>query len=68
MGELREVCVKFNLPVETELLEQLMDYCDQDRDGQINYTEFANFLNWKDKLPSDITSREGVYHITAAVY
>jgi len=28
-----------------------MDYCDVDRDGKINYSEFANFLNWKDKMP-----------------
>jgi len=27
-------------------------YCDVDGDGQINYDEFANFLNWKDKMPS----------------
>lgn len=48
--KLREACIKFNLPVEIELLEQLMDYCG--RDGRINYNEFCNFLNWKDKMPS----------------
>ena len=52
MDDLREVCVQFNLPVEPELLEQLMDYCDLDKDGLISYVEFANFLNWKDKMPS----------------
>ena len=31
-----------------------MDYCDQDRDGQISYLEFSNFLNWKDKMPSGL--------------
>ena len=46
--------MQFNLPIEPDLLEQLMDYCDADRDGQINYTEFSNFLNWKDKLPSGL--------------
>lgn len=54
LNELREVCTQFSLPVEADLLEQLMDYCDADRDGQINYTEFSNFLNWKDKLPSGL--------------
>ena len=31
-----------------------MDYCDTNKDGMIDYEEFANFLNWKDKLPSGI--------------
>lgn len=51
LNELREVCIQFSLPVEPELLCLLMDYCDTDKDGQINYIEFANFLNWKDKMP-----------------
>ena len=46
------MCIQFNLPVEPELLESLLAYCDVDGDGQINYEEFANFLNWKDKMPS----------------
>lgn len=25
-------------------------YCDVDGDGQINYDEFVNFFNWKDKM------------------
>ena len=52
MNELREICIQFNLPVEKELLEALFDYCDVDNDGQIDYVEFSNFLNWKDKLPA----------------
>ncbi|XP_015769583.1 PREDICTED: EF-hand domain-containing family member B-like [Acropora digitifera] len=57
LGELREVCIQFNLPVESELLESLLAYCDVDGDGQINYAEFANFLNWKDKmLPGEMHS------------
>lgn len=52
LSELREVCIQFNLPVEPELLESLLAYCDVDGDGQINYEEFANFLNWKDKMLS----------------
>ena len=59
INELREACTQFNLPVQPELLEQLMDYCDDDRDGQISYTEFANFMNWKDKLPSGLEQNEG---------
>lgn len=50
--DLREACINFGLPIDVWLLEQVFDYCDVDRDGEINYLEFANFLNWKEKLPS----------------
>ncbi|KAK3083356.1 hypothetical protein FSP39_020708 [Pinctada imbricata] len=52
IGDLREACLQFHLPVEPELLEQLMYYCDMNGDGFIDYVEFANFLNWKDKMKS----------------
>ncbi|XP_041374542.1 EF-hand domain-containing family member B-like [Gigantopelta aegis] len=52
LEDLREACIQFQLPAEPELLEQLVDTCDVDRDGLINYIEFCNFLNWKDKMPS----------------
>ncbi len=50
MVELRECCIQFNLPIDPELLVQLIDYCDINGDGAIDYSEFANFLNWKDKM------------------
>ena len=53
MTELREACFQFNLPVEPELLEQLMGTCDGNKDGQIDYLEFSTFLNWKDKMASE---------------
>ncbi|EDO30325.1 predicted protein [Nematostella vectensis] len=56
LDELTTTCTQFNLPVEPELLESLLHYCDADKDGQINYTEFANFLNWKDQMPSRVSS------------
>ncbi|KAJ8320714.1 hypothetical protein KUTeg_002358 [Tegillarca granosa] len=52
VNDLREACIQYHLPVEPELLEQLMDACDVNRDGCIDYLEFSNFLNWKDKMPS----------------
>lgn len=36
-----------------------MDYCDNNNDGRIDYNEFVNFLNWKDKMPSSIPARFG---------
>ncbi|KAJ8019884.1 EF-hand domain-containing family member B [Holothuria leucospilota] len=59
--ELCECCIQFNLPVDQELLEQLIQECDSKGEGVIDYTEFANFLNWKDKMvqnpgPADSTS------------
>ncbi|CAD5122724.1 DgyrCDS11135 [Dimorphilus gyrociliatus] len=55
--DLKNVCEQFQLPIELELLVQLFDYCDVDRDGRINYIEFSNFLNWKDKLPTGLPDR-----------
>ncbi|XP_028985621.1 EF-hand domain-containing family member B isoform X2 [Betta splendens] len=54
--DLQEVCRQFQLDVSDSVLNDLMDYCDADKDGFINFLEFANFLNWKDKMP--ISSRE----------
>ncbi|XP_038047870.1 EF-hand domain-containing family member B-like [Patiria miniata] len=52
--ELRSCCSQFSLPIEPELLEQLIDYCDNNKDGYIDYAEFANFLNWKDKMQQGV--------------
>ncbi|XP_067366805.1 EF-hand domain-containing family member B isoform X1 [Channa argus] len=49
--DLQEVCCQFQLDVPETVLNDLMDYCDSDKDGFINFLEFANFLNWKDKMP-----------------
>lgn len=54
--DLQAVCSQFQLGVSGPVLDDLMDYCDIDKDGLINFLEFANFLNWKDKMP--INSRE----------
>ncbi|NXT31022.1 EFHB protein, partial [Pelecanoides urinatrix] len=48
--DLRKSCFQLNLNLDDELLDSLFDYCDLDKDGLINYVEFANFLNWKDKM------------------
>lgn len=57
MSDLREQCLQFNLPIEHALLEQMMQYCDANGDGRIDYIEFVNFLNWKDKMPSGLPPR-----------
>uniref|UniRef100_A0A8C7NYC9 EF-hand domain-containing protein n=1 Tax=Oncorhynchus mykiss TaxID=8022 RepID=A0A8C7NYC9_ONCMY len=49
--DLRDVCRQFNLDLSGPMLDDLMEYCDVDKDGLINFLEFANFLNWKDKMP-----------------
>ena len=65
LEELAKICTEFNLPVEDELLKSLLTYCDADKDGQINYTEFANFLNWKDQMPSgmSLSVKEVIRHM-----
>ncbi|XP_025933931.1 EF-hand domain-containing family member B [Apteryx rowi] len=48
--DLQKSCFQLNLNIDDELLDALFDCCDLDKDGLINYLEFANFLNWKDKM------------------
>ncbi|XP_065834963.1 EF-hand domain-containing family member B-like [Oscarella lobularis] len=50
--ELRQVCVQFKLPVDDEMIRLVMDWCDADGDGQIDYDEFVSFLNWHQPIPS----------------
>ncbi|TWW79972.1 EF-hand domain-containing family member B, partial [Takifugu flavidus] len=54
--DLQAVCHQFQLHVSGPVLDDLMDYCDTDGDGLINFVEFANFLSWKDMMP--INSQE----------
>uniref|UniRef100_A0A8C3G7P4 EF-hand domain-containing protein n=1 Tax=Cyclopterus lumpus TaxID=8103 RepID=A0A8C3G7P4_CYCLU len=54
--DVQAVCRQFHLDVSGPALDALMDDCDTDEDGLINFLEFANFLNWKDKMP--VNSRE----------
>ncbi|XP_044534823.1 EF-hand domain-containing family member B [Gracilinanus agilis] len=49
--EFQRACFQVNLQLDQILLDELFDYCDLDKDGRINYLEFANFLNWKGKMP-----------------
>ncbi|XP_041650213.1 EF-hand domain-containing family member B [Cheilinus undulatus] len=49
--DLQAVCSEFRLGVCESVLDDLMDYCDLDKDGKINFLEFSNFLNWKDNMP-----------------
>ncbi|XP_030640934.1 EF-hand domain-containing family member B [Chanos chanos] len=55
--DLLDVCRQFNLDISGPLLDCIMDYCDVDKDGHINFLEFANFLNWKDKMPINKTEQ-----------
>lgn len=47
---MKKSCFQLNLDLDEELLDELFYYCDLDEDGFINYLEFVNFLNWKDKM------------------
>ncbi|XP_032906893.1 EF-hand domain-containing family member B isoform X2 [Amblyraja radiata] len=55
--ELRDVLSQFNLNLDPKIMDDLFDYCDLEGVGAINFLQFANFLNWKDKMP--IGEREG---------
>ncbi|XP_059165045.1 EF-hand domain-containing family member B-like [Physella acuta] len=54
LSNLHNVCVKYRLPVDHDMLGKVLDYCDVDGDGMISYIEFCNFLNWKEKMPSGL--------------
>ncbi|NXQ57402.1 EFHB protein, partial [Anthoscopus minutus] len=47
---LRRIFFQLNVNLDDELLDSLFECCDLDKDGLINYRDFANFLNWKDKM------------------
>lgn len=48
---MKEVCHQFNMIISDRVLDDLMDYCDVDNNGLIDFMEFSNFLNWKGKMP-----------------
>ncbi|NXH21121.1 EFHB protein, partial [Bucco capensis] len=48
-NDLQKSCFQLNVNLDDELLNSLFDCCDVDKNGLINYMEFTNFLNWKDK-------------------
>lgn len=49
--DLLAVCHQFNLDLSGPVLDSVMEHCDIDKDGHLSFLEFANFLNWKDKMP-----------------
>ena len=49
--DLREVCREFGVRASEAVLDDLMRTCDADQDGVLDFLEFANFLNWKQKMP-----------------
>ncbi|XP_064022988.1 EF-hand domain-containing family member B [Pogoniulus pusillus] len=49
-NNLLKCCFQLNVNLDHELLDSLFDCCDLDKDGLINYLDFINYLNWKDKM------------------
>ncbi|KAJ8354475.1 hypothetical protein SKAU_G00220420 [Synaphobranchus kaupii] len=49
--DLQVVCSQLNLVLSAPVLDSLMEYCDVNKDGRIDFLEFSNFLNWKGKMP-----------------
>ncbi len=55
--ELRTICEQIKIPVEEDLLNSLISYCDADGDKLIDYEEFCKFLNWQ-----NVWQDELIYH------
>ena len=49
--------MEYGLPVDDEVLLTLVDWCDADGDGLVDYEDFADFLNWRSKLPEKAVTR-----------
>lgn len=62
--DVQRVCDEFGLDVSRKTLEGLMEFCDVDSDGIVDFVEFSNYLTWKEKLP--IKPREQQILLTGA--
>ena len=51
------MCEQLKVPVEEELLNSLVSYCDVDGDKHIDYEEFCKFLNWQNARVDEL-----IYH------
>ncbi|XP_008321509.1 EF-hand domain-containing family member B isoform X2 [Cynoglossus semilaevis] len=56
--DIKTVFRKFQLNFTDDVIKDLVEFCDTDKDGHINFVEFANFLNWKDTMPIDEKDQE----------
>jgi len=58
--ELKLACAQAKYAVSDDFLDVLLNDCDQDGDGKLNFLEFVNFLCFKDSmktgLPTDSLS------------
>ena len=58
--ELQTICEQQKLPVEDDLLDSLISYCDVDGDRQIDYEEFCKFMNWQSAWQDELTYHQQV--------
>nr|XP_061789354.1 EF-hand domain-containing family member B-like [Nerophis lumbriciformis] len=49
--DLREVCHHFKVEASDAVLDDVLDHCDTNGDGFIDFLDFSNFLNFKEKMP-----------------
>nr|XP_057909642.1 EF-hand domain-containing family member B [Doryrhamphus excisus] len=60
--DLKEVCHNFELDVSESVLDDLVQFCDTNQNGFIDFLEFANFLTWKDKMPLNREEQDLIMH------
>jgi hypothetical protein len=47
---LKFACAATNFPPGQDLIDSLLNECDYDGDGKLNFLEFANFLCFKETM------------------
>ena len=53
VDDLLRVCASFHLPVDANLINDLIAFCDCEGNGEVSYIDFCNFLNWRYDLPNE---------------
>jgi len=59
--QFRDAVMQFAIPLSSPMTNLCFDYCDTNKDGFIDFVEFANFLNIKDGLPLGVPLKPGYY-------
>ena len=49
LKQLRNIAKSDSLPIKDHLLQELLNHLNTDAEGNVDYKQFIDFLNWRDK-------------------